>query len=92
MALIDDVKKTLRVSNTAHDTEISDLIDAAKKDLEVAGLDETLVVETNFAIKHAIILYCKAFFGYDNSDAERLFESYEKAKIQLVLDVNNVVA
>lgn len=86
MALIDDVKGALRVSATAFDTEISDLISAAKADLDLSGLDT--VLESDPLVKRAIILYCKANFGYDNKDADRLAESYHSLKEHLAISAD----
>ena len=81
MALIDDIKKELRVSSTAFDTEITDLISSAKLDLGISGLD--IIIETDDLVKRAIALYCKAHFGYDNKDADRLILSYKSLKEHL---------
>lgn len=83
MALIDDVKKTLRISLTAHDTEITDLIAAAKADLGICGL--LTITETDPLIKRAIITYCKANFGWDNPESEKLQMSYESIRNHLSL-------
>lgn len=83
MALIDDVKTALRISdtNTAFDGEIDGLIAACKGDLNQAGL--YVIDETDDLIKRAIILYCKANFGYDNPEADRFQESYDMLKNHL---------
>ena len=86
MALIDDVKKALRITSLAFDTEVTDLINAAKADLTLSGVDT--LVETDPLIKRAIITYCKAHFGYDNPDALRLMESYESLKKHLVISTD----
>jgi uncharacterized phage protein (predicted DNA packaging) len=91
MALLDDVKKALRVSNVDHNTEIEDLIAAAKHDLKITGLEAEVVDETDPLIKRAIITYCKAYFGYDNPDMERLVRAYESLKSHLTLS-NDYVA
>lgn len=85
MALLDDVKVALRISdtNTAFDGEVSDLISAAQRDLLVAGIKVT--DETDALIKRAIVTYCKAHFGYDNPDADRLLKAYEMLKMHLML-------
>lgn len=83
MALIDDVKLALRVTSTAFDAEIYDLIEASKTDLSIAGVDS--IIETDPLIKRAIITYCKAYFGYDNPDADRFAESYKSLKIHLAI-------
>lgn len=83
MALIDDVKAVLRISSTTFNTEITDLIASAKADLGISGVVET--TETDTLIKRAIITYCKANFGWDNPDAEKLQKSYEMLKNHLAL-------
>jgi hypothetical protein len=85
MALLDDIKPQLRISanNTDFDGEITDLINGAKVDLQQAGLYS--IDETDALIKRAIILYCKANFGYDNPEAARFQECYEMLKNHLSL-------
>lgn len=85
MALLDDVKKALRISNAEYNTEVQDLIDAAKLDLEITGLYKPLILDSDALIKRAITLYCKAHFGYNNPDADRLQEAYSSLKTHLVL-------
>lgn len=86
MAILDDVKIALRVTNTAFDSEILDLIDAARQDLILSGVT-TLKAndDTDPLIKRAIITYCKANFGFDNPDADRLQKSYDMLKMHLAL-------
>ena len=79
--LIDDVKLTLRISNTAYDTEIQDLIDSAKSDLELCGVKN--INEEDVLIKRCIITYVKANFGWDNPDSEKLNMSYEMLRNHL---------
>ena len=85
MALLDDVKVALRISdtNTAFDGEVSDLISAAQRDLLVAGIKVTDT--TDPLIKRAIVTYCKAHFGYDNPEAERFEKAYNAIKLHLML-------
>lgn len=86
MALIDDVRSNLRISNKAYDTvEIAPLIDACKLDLKIAGVSATKITDTPDAlIFRAIVLYCKANFGYEEK-AERFLKAYEAQKISLAL-------
>ena len=92
MALIDDVKIRLRLSNTAYDTEVNDLIEDSKADLLTSGLKQTkmndfdLDPDSEPLIKNAIIFYVKAMFGYDNDDADGLKKSYIMRKQKLLLD------
>lgn len=86
MALLDDIKLTLRISNTAFDSEITDLISAARSDLKLSGVLESKVNDdTDPLIKRAVVVYCKANFGWNNPDAERLQQSYNMLKSHLAL-------
>ena len=69
MALLDDVKTSLRITADDYNAEITGLIEACKLDLNSAGVK--VVDETDALTKHAIILYAKGHFGYDNEEAER---------------------
>lgn len=81
MALLDDVKLSLRITSSAFNTEVQDLISECKSDLELAGL--LSVVETDPLVKRAIKAYCKANFGLDNKDSEKYMQSYESLKNKL---------
>jgi uncharacterized phage protein (predicted DNA packaging) len=84
--LLDDVKVSLRVTNTSLDIEISDLIAAARLDLIQSGISSDKAnMDTDPLIRRAIITYCKANFGYDNPEANRFSESYNMLKIHLAL-------
>lgn len=113
MALLDDIKKTLRISNNVLDDEVLDLIESAKAELINIGVDiektvtvtedqtpepteevpnpEPMLVDVEVMdplIKRAIILYCKAHFGYENPEAERFAESYLMLKVHLALSAD----
>ena len=81
MATLGKVKMALRISTTALDNELADLIKAAEQDLGVAGvvLPDTL----NEICTTAIITYCKMRFGLPD-DVEWLKKSYDEQKAQLV--------
>ena len=81
--MLDKVKLALRISGTVFDLEIQDLIDAAKLDLQISGVVK--VDEEDALIQRAIIVYCKANFGYDNNEAERFQKSYDMLKQHLSL-------
>lgn len=88
MALLDDVKQVLRISvdNTSFDTEVNDLISAARLDLIQSGVSADKVnLDTDPLIKRAVITYCKANFGYDNPEADRFQQSYTMLKQHLSL-------
>lgn len=77
MALIDDVKQVLRVSTDSLDTEIQDLIETAKAEMILSGVDSDKIVDTDALIKRCVSLYCKANFGIGNEDSEKYQMSYE---------------
>lgn len=83
MALLDKVKTALRVSGTAFDDEISDLISAAKCDLQGAGVQ---VKDTDPLHQQAITCFVKSRFGYeDPQQADRYWAAYEQHKIHLAI-------
>ena len=57
-------------------------------DLRLAGVSNVDI--DNPLINHAIIIYCKAYFG-NNPDSEKYLKSYEHMKISLALagDIND---
>jgi len=87
MALLDDVKLALRITSSAFDSEIDDLIAAARADLKLSGVDpqKADADDPDALIKRAIIIYCKAHFGLDNPEAERLQDAYDMLKAHLTL-------
>lgn len=76
MAMLEDVKKYLRINHEEYDDEVQDLIDACKKDLELSGIASSNIDEDDTLIKRAIVLYCKLHFGYDNPDYDKLLNTY----------------
>lgn len=83
--MLDDVKTALRFSGTSLDTEIQDLIEAAKADLQLSGVAAAKIVDTDPLIKRAVVVYCKAHFGWDNPEADRFAQSYTMLKQHLAL-------
>lgn len=83
MAIRDDVKLALRVSNSSFDGEIDDIIAACKIDLVEAGAENT--DEADALVKRAIILYAKANFGMANPDMEKYQKAYDRLKITMAL-------
>lgn len=84
--MLKEVKTALRVTNDAFNSEIQDLIDAARADLALSGVSkEKTELDTDPLITRAIKTYCKAHFGYDNPDAMRFQDSYVMLKQHLCL-------
>jgi len=86
--MLNKIKLALRINNNAYDGEITDLINACKKELELAGIASSNIKDTDEMIIQAITCYCKAYFGFDNTDAERYIKSYESLKAFLCLNYN----
>lgn len=78
--MLEKVKLALRITTTAFDDELTDLIDAAKMDLGIAGV--TLPEGTDSLVQRAITTYCKMSFGIPE-DYDRLKRSYDEQKAQL---------
>ena len=79
--MLDAVKLAMRpaIKTNAYDSDIQDLIEAAKADLELAGV---LVNIEKPLIRRAVITYCRLNFGNpENSDL--LKSSYDEQKAQL---------
>ena len=75
------VKLALRISGTAFDDEINQLINAAKLDLGIAGVE--LPAQLDDVVQTAVITYVKLHFGQPD-DYDRLKASYDEQKAQLV--------
>jgi len=88
--MLDKVKLALRLSGTALDGEVSDLINAAIADLRLVGIN--IPAEAGSSSKtlgdplldRAVVLYAKAEFGF-NDDAERAYD-YLKCALSLTAD------
>lgn len=79
--MLEKVKKALRITTTAYDTELMSMIAAAKLDMGVAGVELPTTLDALCEV--AVITYCKMNFGLPD-DAERLKRSYDEQKAQLV--------
>lgn len=86
--MLEKIKHALRINNNAYDDEITDLINACKRDLELAGVASSNINESDPMIIQAIKCYCKGNFGFDNNEAERFIKSYESLKSFLCLNYN----
>lgn len=88
MALLDDVKVTCRVTSTAFDVELADLIQAAFADLGITDISESLLTEDSCPplVKRAVLTYCKMNFGVlEDSVYDRFKASYDEQKAQLLM-------
>ncbi len=79
--MLEAVKLALRISTNAFDSELNALIQAAMKDLGIAGIDaETLADDA--LVAQAIKTYVRMSFG-SPSDYDRLKRSYDEQKAQM---------
>ena len=78
--MLSKVKMALRISTSAYDDELKDLIRAAQQDLGIAGV--VLPEMLNEICERAVITYCKMSFGLPE-DYDRLKRSYDEQKAQL---------
>ena len=78
--MLDKVKLALRISTNAFDSELTDLIAAAKQDLGIAGVEIPVAIDE--IVTRAIITYCKMSFGLPE-DYDRLKRAYDEQKAQL---------
>ena len=86
--MLDRVKLALLISGNDFDSELTDLIDAAAKDLGIAGVDALVIsTDTNDAlIIRAIITYCGYQFEIMHGSLDRSAaykKSYDEQKSQL---------
>ena len=80
--LLDKTKLALRVTVNNYDTDLTALIEAAKLDLGIAGVD--LPDELDAIVERAIITYCKVHFSaLTDGEWSRLKASYDEQKAQL---------
>lgn len=80
------VRQYLRLTTTAHDSEIKDLINAARAELALGGVLEAKTQdEADPLVLRAVSTYVKAEFGLDNDDAEKYRASYREQRNALTL-------
>lgn len=80
--LLATVKQAMRISTDAYNDSITQLINAAIKDIGVVGVSfESTTTDT--LLIQAVITYCRLNFGTP-SDYDRLKASYDEQKAQLI--------
>ena len=78
--MLEKAKLALRVVTDYYDAEITDLIESAKLDLGIGGVEPDEIDEL---YERAIITYVKCHFGLPE-DYDRLKRSYDEQKAQLM--------
>jgi hypothetical protein len=79
--LLAEVKKAMRISTSAYDDTITQLINACIADIGIIGV-EFEATTADALLKQAVITYCRLNFGTP-SDYDRLKKSYDEQKAQL---------
>ena len=82
------VKLALRITTEAFDSELTDLIEAAKIDLGIAGVELPSTLDAICEI--AIITYCKLHFG-EPDEYDWLKASYDEQKAQLSMSTGYTI-
>lgn len=80
MTILTAARMALRVTTTAFDDQINDLIDAALLDLEAAGI--TYADPNDALVRQAVVTYVRMHFGQPD-DFDRLKASYDEQKAQM---------
>ena len=78
--ILEAVKLALRGSTDVFDNEINDLIEAAKSDLGIVGVENA---ESDPLVKRAVITYCRMYFGQPD-DFDRMKAAYDEQKAQMI--------
>lgn len=89
---LDGLRLALRLSSRSFDDEVRGLAEAAVADMLRVGVSEAYVAEFGPLVRRAVALYCKAGFGYDNSDAALLSQSYRQCVVDMLNSAANEAA
>ncbi len=78
MALLDEVRTSLRVTHTLTDDEISMWISMAFADMARCGVRSELLSETDPSpmVKAAVTCFAKGNYGFDNNEAAMFQQRY----------------
>lgn len=74
------VKTALRITTTAFDDELNELISAALLDMKLAGISNQDTDDP--LVRRAVITYCRLHFG-EPDDFDRIKKSYDEQKAQM---------
>lgn len=78
--MLDACREALRIPADCidFDAEIADLIDAARAAMRAGGVSDAKADDDqDGTVRLAVKVYCKANFGMDNPDADRLSQSFD---------------
>lgn len=86
MLLIEELKRIVRVRSADAELELQGLVEACKKELELAGIYGD---ETDPLYRQAVRLYCKSHYGYDE-DTERFQAAFGSLRDAMALSGNYI--
>lgn len=94
--MLNRVKLALLITDNDFDTELTEFISSAVKDLDIAGVEgDTVIVESTDAIvQRAIITYCGYMWELTHGSLDRseaFKKSYDEQKAQLSMSTNYTV-
>lgn len=78
--MLEKVKVALKITTTDFDTELTDMINAAYLDLNLANVANTTT--SDYLIIRAVCTYCRLNWG-SPADYDKLKASYDEQKAQL---------
>ena len=80
------VRLYVRLTAQTFDSELTDLINAARADMVLGGVLEARAAdEIDPLVLRAVATYVKAEFGLDNADSEKYRAAYNELKTRLML-------
>ena len=80
--ILNDAKTAVRVKSDSSNDEIQDLIDACKRELELAGV--YITDEKDPLEKQVIKFYCKGHYGYEEN-TEKFIIAYKSLRDAMAL-------
>ena len=85
-SFLTDMRDRIRINHNRSDSELRDLIEAARAELVLAGVTPRKASdEADPLVKAAIAVYIKAEFGLDAPDTEKYRESFERQRVKMAL-------
>ena len=89
---VDAAMLALRVSSDAYRPEVQALCDAALADMSRVGINWDYLRSGDAKVAHAVVCYCKAYFGFDNDMSSFFAESYRQHVCDMLNSCENGAA
>ena len=79
MSMLNKVKLAIRITHSKLDSEINENIDAAKEELERAGVPRDIATEPEKypLVARAIKTYCQSMAALDQNQADKFMDSFK---------------